>query len=259
VASPFDDIQLAPSEPMPATSTARLVSSDGSHIDLVPMVSTGDLPVILGFTKPKVVLHTGGGYTASVEGLVDFAGNSGASGAPLRIGSIPTPPLVSQDGFESETGSSVGGALIIREGSSLSPVAGSASAYIGPMGAPVPPGTTLTSGLLVRLARQPSDTKLRFSYREVGPLVPLSFDGSAELGSVDGSFASTRIFAPSTAVTQVMLVPGIFVSESDLQVMEVALPDSAATDLVVSINAVPLACTFGPNVTGLLIDDLRLE
>lgn len=87
----------------------------------------------------------------------------------------------------------------------------------------------------------------------------LNFNGSVNVGSVDGPFASTRTFAQSTTVTQVMVVPGTLVSVSDLQVMEVALPDSAATDLVVSIDAVVFSCGLVPPGTGLLIDDLGLE
>jgi hypothetical protein len=259
VTSPFEGIQIFPSEPLPATATARLVSSDGSRVDLLPVLTKDDLPVISSFNKPDVVLHAGGGYSVTFDGLVDFAGHSGSASASLRIGTVSTPPLVPEDGFESATGAVVGGAPVVRDGSSLAPIAGAASAYIETAGAPTPPGATFGSRLFVRLARQPSDTKLRFSYREVGSTLPLGFNGSVDVGSVDGPFAGTRTFAQTMTATQVMVVPGAFVSVSDTQLMEVALPDATANDLIVSIEGVTFSCGFGPPGTGLLIDDLRVE
>jgi hypothetical protein len=257
--TPFGSVLIAPSEPLPATTTARLVSSDGSHVDLVPHLTTGDFPIISSFNSPQVVLHTGVGYTVSVDGLVDFAGNSGEGGALLRIGSIATPPLVAQDGFESVTDASLGGAFVIRTGASLPPIAGTASLYIASMGAPAPAGVGVSSSLFVRLARRPSDTKLRFSYREVGRMMPLSFAGSIIIGSVDGPMMGKSDFAQPTTGSQVEVVPGTVSSVSDTQIMEVALPDSSAEDLVVSIVGTNFTCGFGPPGTGLIIDDLRVE
>jgi hypothetical protein len=257
--SPFDDIQFASSEPLPATATARLISSDGSRVDLIPQLTHGDFPIIWGFSKPAVVLHTGGGYSASVDGTVDFAGNSGAQGASLRIGTFETPPLIPQDGFESAIGPEIGGATIIRQGSLLPPIGGTASAYIGTMGAPAPPGTSVGQGLHVRLARQTGGTKLRFSYRVVEFQVSFGFFGSVAVGSVDGPAARNSAFTQSMTLTQVMFSLGAFVSLSDVEVMEVALPTSTADEFVVSIEGKTFICGARPPGAGLLIDDLRIE
>src|SRR5262249_12091806 len=61
--SPFDAFALGASEPLPATATARLVTADGSDvIDLIPSVIDGAIPIVVGYSKPDVVLRAGEAY-----------------------------------------------------------------------------------------------------------------------------------------------------------------------------------------------------
>ena len=163
-ATPFDSFGLVASEPLPVTATAKLVADDGAAIDLIPQITNGDVPFIVGFTKPEVVLRAGQGYVVTLDGLVDFAGQSDTVGPPLRFTSFVAAPTVAEDGFESATGSVLGGAMVMTAGGAAGDrreTPASTSARKGAPGLDAPNGRSLT----VRLARQAGDTKLRFSYR----------------------------------------------------------------------------------------------
>ena len=64
-ATPFDPIWLSASEPLPAGVTAKLLADDGASIDLVPQILDGDLPVVVAFYKPDIILRAGQGYVPS--------------------------------------------------------------------------------------------------------------------------------------------------------------------------------------------------
>jgi hypothetical protein len=264
VTSPFDAFALSVSEPLPESATAHLVASDGSQFDLVPAFVYGALKVISAFEKPAVVLHPGNGYAVAMGGLVDFAGNAAVDDAPLRVVTIPAAPLIADDGFESATGSPmIGGASLVTAGGPVPPIAGAASVYIGQPGAPalgaVAPGT----GLLVRVPRKATDTKLRFSYCVVwlssGSPSGNGLNVHVYVGSVDGPAAAGVI--PREPSPQGMGASAS-VEVTGVAVMEVPLADASASDLVVSIpGQVAPGCGLvgSPGGLGLLIDDLRAE
>ena len=109
---------------------------------------------------------SGVGLSLAVDQIVDFAGLHASGDPPLRFAYFPTPPLVPQDGFESATGAQVGGATVVSDGP-LPPITGARSLYLGPVGVPAPSGVAVGAALHLRLAVQPGDTTLRFSYRVV--------------------------------------------------------------------------------------------
>src|SRR5262249_33665857 len=67
--NPFDGLTLMASEPLPAAATARLVADDGAAIDLFPQRVDGAVPLVVGFSKPDVVLRAGQGYVVTLDGL----------------------------------------------------------------------------------------------------------------------------------------------------------------------------------------------
>ena len=71
---------------------------------------------------------------------------------------------MAEDGFEFATGDVVGGAMVMTRGA-LPAISGNTSLYIGTPFAPALEGIGNRSSLMVRLARQAGDTKLRFSHR----------------------------------------------------------------------------------------------
>ena len=184
-ATSFDSFSLVASEPLPATATAKLVADDGAAIDLIPQITSGDVPFISAFSKPDVVLRAGQGYVVTLDGLVDFAGQSDKVGPPLRFTAFVAAPTVPEDGFESATGSVLGGAMVMTDGA-LPAIAGHTSLYIGTQGAPAldaPNGRSLA----IRLARQAGDTKLRFSYRVVAPQSATLISALVRVGSEGAS------------------------------------------------------------------------
>jgi hypothetical protein len=252
---PFDMLEAWASEPVPAGATARLVATDGSHVDLVPSFDPDDAELLKYFEKPRTVLHLGVSYELPSDGLVDFAGLAGEADPPLRVGAIPTPPLVPEDGFESAVGPYVGDAAVVR-GAMLPPIAGTTSVYVAGQGAPMSDGVKFGKPLFVRLPRHAGDTKVRFSYRLVSLTYPLSFVTSVKAGSVDGPIAEAP---PVAAITDgPPPAPGGPVI-GPVQEMELALADSVEGEVVVWIQPLVVTCGFAPPGTGMLIDDLRAE
>lgn len=259
--TPFDAFSLATSEPLPTTASARLVADDGAAIDLVPVVVAADtIPLVVGFSKPDVVLRAGHGYGVDLGGLVDFAGHTQGSGPLIRLGSFPAAPNVAQDGFESATGATLGGAMVVT-GAPLPAIAGTTSVYIGGPGAPALDTTTARS-LSVRLSRQAGATTLRLSYRVVGPQSQSFFAGVLHVGSEGASPGSPTYLSlsPPVAAVDSVTVAGQVVYLGVITTLSVPLPDDAGDEVLLVIK--PSDFTCGPTVpiaSGLLIDDLRLE
>jgi len=260
-ATPFDAFGLAVSEPLPATATARLLADDGEAFDLLPQIREGDIPLVAAFLKPNVILRAGQGYVLTLDGLVDFAGLVDTAGPPLRFASFAAAPTVAEDGFEAVTDSALGGAMVMTDGV-LPAIAGRTSLYIGGAGAL---GLDATNGraLMVRLARQAGDTKLRFSCRAVATAAQTPFYGTVRVGSEGGSVPSMGVAAlgDPAGATEMVDVGGRPAFLTPIASFEVALPADSADVVLVSITPVGSVCRFpGTNPgTGLLIDDLRLE
>jgi hypothetical protein len=258
-ATPFDSFGLVTSEPLPATATAKLVADDGAAIDLIPQITSGDLPFVAGFTKPEVVLRAGQGYVVTLDGLVDFAGQSDKAGPPLRLTTFVDPPTVPEDGFESATGSALGGAMVMTAGA-LPAIAGNTSLYIGTKGAPAldaPNGRSLA----VRLARQAGDTKLRFSYRVVAIQSANLISAMVRVGS-EGASPGDAVYGIGNMATptEKLTVGGMPVFASVAAEMEVPLPADATDHVLFVIAPSNIFCFPGGSPSeGLLIDDLRLE
>jgi hypothetical protein len=255
-ATPFDLFGFATSEPLPATATAQLVGADGTAIDLLPSAVDGALPLVVGFSKPDVVLPAGQAYHVTLDGLVDFAGLHAQADPPLGVTSFPAAPTVPEDGFESATGSSLGGAMVMT-GGPLPAIAGNTSLYIGSVGAP---GLDGQRSLMVKLARQAGQTTLRFSYRSVSLQSPPSFSGFLQVGSEGGSADQADYSFATTDPTETLTVAGQTAYASAVATKSVSLP-ADATDQVLVVIA-PFTTSCGPirvQNQGLLIDDLRLE
>ena len=258
-ADPFEAFSVTTSEPLPTTATARLLASDGSHVDLEPVIIAGDIPLVTGFSKPNVVLPYGNGYVVAVDGLVDFAGHAGAADTPLQLTAFETPPLLPEDGFESSSSGQVGGATVISSGGALPPITGARSVYIGAKGAPAPAGIAVGSALLVRLMVQPGDKVLRFSYRMVSPMPGFGFVGTVALGSVGHSVADSHSITPAQSTQTTMLIDGSSVSLSVVATLEIALPVDIDDELVVAFETSRSGCGLPVPPVGLLIDDLCVE
>jgi len=258
--NPFDGFALIASEPLPTSAAARLVADDGAAIDLVPALVDGAVPIVVGFSKPDVVLRAGQGYVVALDGLVDFAGNVDRGGQPLRLATFRDAPLAPEDGFESAVaGSELGGALVVS-GEPLPAIAGTASLYVGskldtPRGVAAP-----LFPLGIRLARQAGDTTLRFTYRTVDLTTTPSFLGLLWVGAEGGATGPAISSFPSTGAVETLTIGAQTIYARAAVTMAVPLPADASDDvLLVVAPATPSLGVFQTPPTGLLIDDVRLE
>jgi hypothetical protein len=257
-ATPFDQVVLAASEPLPTTAVARLVGTDGTAIDLVPTIVDGAVPLVTGFTKPNVVLPAGQGYTVALDGLIDFAGNSDRTGPPLGLASFAAAPVVPEDGFESAGAGVLGGALVMT-GGPLPAIAGNTSLYLGTPAAPLIDSTTGRS-LMVRLARQAGDTVLHFSFRVVGYQPQSVFIGGVIVGTEGGSPGMGQYSISSPGLGDTVVVGTTSVSLGQVGQMAVPLPNDAGDEVLVVFGGTAIsACGFQGINSGLLVDDLRLD
>jgi hypothetical protein len=256
--SPFEGFTLVASEPLPTSASAKLLADDGAAIDLVPQVVDGAIPIVVAFRKPDVVLRAGEGYVVTLDGLVDFAGQSDTGGPPLRLTSFPEAPTVPQDGFESAAGATLGGAMVMT-GGPLPAISGNTSLYIGASGAP---GLDSSNGrtFMARLQRQPGDTKLRFSYRVVAPQAEYVFPGSMWVGSEGASPGQPVSVISSASSVEGLTLAGQPAWATLTAELEANLPADATDTVLLVIEPNNLACSMVavPRV-GLLIDDVRLE
>jgi hypothetical protein len=255
--SSFSQVALVANEPLPLTATAWLTTAAGARIDLQP-VTNEEQTLVVGFSGPGSVLPPADRFFVSQEGLVDFAGQRGTESVEL-LGFF-NPPLVTEDGFESATGPQLGGAAIVTGVGALKPITGSHSLYFGASGAPVPPESSFTPALNLRLAAKPGATKLRFSYRTVS--TTSGHGASVRVGSVGHSSTSTQnsIYANGEG-TKVTWENGGTVTLGPVTMLDVALPADVTDEVVVGFDTRAIVCGgFGPpQQSGVLIDDLRLE
>jgi hypothetical protein len=254
---PFTPFTVLASEPLPATAKARLVGSDGTEVELEPRVEPGVVPLVTGFDKPNVVLSFGGGHVVQLDGLVDFAGRAGTTDAGLRIAGSPTPPLAAEDGFESATGAAFASAAVVTDPTFV--IAGARSLYFGGSSAP-PLGTVAPgAGLLVRLAVQPGDTMVRLSARGVSPTGETGFAGQINIGSVGRAAQPSRGFTAFEPATGVRPPGGAELFLSPPKTFQWPLPDDVSGEVVVSITPTSFECGPAFMVSGMLVDDLRVE
>ena len=256
--NPMHPFTVVASEPLPAGATAQLVADDGAAIDLIPEVVAGSTPLLVGFRKPEVVLRIGHGYTIVSDGMVDFAGHADTGNVPLPFGSIAEAPVVPENGFESVTDATLGGAMVMTAGA-LPSVAGNTSLYIGPAGAPALDAAGGRS-LMVRLARQPGDTVLRFAYRAVTRVRPEAEVAAVWFGSEGASPGPSGTLPAGVLEQEMLTVAGEMVYVGVVASVALALPADAIGEVLVVIEPIDFTCLWRlRHGAGVLIDDLRLE
>ncbi|MDB4981012.1 MAG: hypothetical protein JWM82_1764 [Myxococcales bacterium] len=258
---PLASLSFEASEPLPATVTARLVGApSGDVIPLEPTRIAGPERAIRGFAKPELMLRAGDTYTVSVQGLTDFAGNAGAAPSSTFT-TRAVPPLAAQDGFESLTGDTYGGAGVLADGP-LTAIAGTKSLLLntgfgGGFGfLPYDLGPSLT----VRLAVPKGATVVRFERRLVAPdpTPAAAFVGAVRLASLLRP-VETMMNVAATGF-QVVTLPGAGdVYVSSVATVELPLPPGVTDEVTFEIDGVTFQCGLPPSPTLLVVDDLRVE
>jgi hypothetical protein len=155
------------SEPLPPNTRPMMTSTGGDQV-VFPTPPSSGLPLLDAFIAdlppPPVLLRYGDTYSVLPNGVVDFAGNAATTTAQFQTGAAP--PLAAQDGFESVTDATFGGATVTSGAGNLV-IAGSKSLYVPPQPYPALTSHAARSQLALRLAVPPGATTIRFSYRSV--------------------------------------------------------------------------------------------
>jgi hypothetical protein len=259
---PLAPLVFVASEPLPPPAAASLVGrASGDVVALTPLVVEGSSDgVVRAFAKPDVALRAGEIYDVVTAQLVDFAGLAGAS-TPLHFTTEAAPPLVPEDGFESVTTASLGGAGVLVDGP-LTPLTGRTSLILnsgfgGGFGF-LP--YALGPRLAVRLAVQPGDTVVRFATRVVAATVATSATFYAQLRvGAAGTPVTARANVTADALAKVTLPVDGDVFVGDATTLELALPAGVAGELSFEIDSTSSGCGIPPPSTALIVDDLRVE
>lgn len=151
------------SEPLPPNTRPMMTSTGGDQVVFPTPPSSGLDAFIAYLPPPPVLLRYEDTYSVLPNGVVDFAGNAATTTAQFQTGAAP--PLAAQDGFESVTDATFGGATVIS-GAGNPVIAGSKSLYVPPQPYPFPHHAA-RSQLALRLAVPPGATTIQFSYRTV--------------------------------------------------------------------------------------------
>jgi hypothetical protein len=257
VSDPMGPYQLWTSEPMPDSALARLVGGDGAVAGLVPEVIDGAPTLIASFARPTVTLPPGLAFEALYsDDVVDLAGNVARLGDALRLMDVAQAPRLPPDGFESATGDLLGGASLVRSQPGIT-IAGDASVYISPPGAPTVPGVTTSSKLFARMTVPAGSTKLTLTYRELTMPEGTGAPQTIQLGSV-GRAPAMAADIPTPAGFKAVVWGSQTFQVSDPETLEVTLPDDFGPELVIVIRTRD-ACDAPAGSVGLVVDDLRLQ
>jgi hypothetical protein len=253
---PLQPLTLRASEPLPATTRLALTSAT-DVIQLGSTPSMAPLSAVSAFGKPNVVLRWGTSYIVALDGFRDFAGNLGTTGVPFEIRTIAAPDIAAEDGFESATGTTLGGARIIS-GAGMPVLTGGKSLYAG---------TALTTALgdpgslALRLPVAAGDHFIRFSYQRVsGSSSPSLSPTTLLFGLAGGPPGSMTIPSETAPLTPFALPSGATIYLGAKSTAEIALPANATGEVVIERPLLPATCGLPPPPPpGLLIDDLRVE
>jgi hypothetical protein len=188
--------------------------------------------------------------------LVDFAGNAAAASSAIMFTTRAAPPLVPEDGFESATGTALAGARLLS-GPGAPVLAGNKSLYS-------PGGNTVGTGanrFALRLALQPGDTVIRFSYQLVRSSASAYTTSPAlVVGAVGGAPATTTLRQDTGTYSPVQLPDQSIIYVSATSTAEIPLPAGAAGEIVVELGPIAPGCGLPPPpAAGIILDDLRVE
>jgi hypothetical protein len=255
---PFAAFSVAASEPLPKAARVMLRAPDG---ETIPLEASGTARGFAAtFSKPRVLLRYATQYQVVASDLADLAGNPPIAVGGLVFTTLPRPPLVAEDGFESlADGSTFGGALVLS-GSGEPVIAGAKSLYV-PVYNSV--NTALPVPLVLRLPVGAGDTVVRFSYRAVNGV---SGEATYAMGKEGNTIITIGLIDDPVAQTP-GTIRGSQVMFGPLRTATVPLPPGTPTDTATEImfqrSVQPwygCGSTPAPSIVGgVIIDDLRVE
>ena len=236
IVDPLRPLSLVATEPLPLAARPALVTISGDHaIALVPS-ATDSGPAVFSFESPATLLRYSEQYVVQFAGTADFAGNLARQQDELSFRTLPAPPLIAEDGFESVATATLGGAQIVT-GADAPTIAGARSLYIPPTMGGAGGGQTQVA---LRLAVAPGDSVLRFSYRLVNPS---GFSNTRfAVASPGGTILWTAPEPDSGTTTTQAMFPGSVYPVGPVTTAELPLPADATTEVVFARVVQGLKC-----------------
>jgi hypothetical protein len=253
-ADPLAGFFLAASEPLPATSQARLTAG-GEIVPLVAITPVADL--VTGFDKPSRALRYGTTYQLVVQPWQDLAGNAGGPLPGLRTRAAP--PQIAEDGFEA-AGTSPGGGRLV-DAATLPPITGVRSLLVGALSGYGGGGAPGETRFTARLAVSAGDRVVKLALRAASSLEgTLSSYGTTLRVAVPGGAVAGATF-PTTEATTPQQVGANRVFLGALRTVELPIPAGAAGEVVfdLSVGDLGAGCGLAPPGAAYLVDDLRAE
>jgi hypothetical protein len=250
---PVSALTVIASEPL--TPDARPVLVAGGVSVPLDLPSNASTAFSHDFYGPGTLLRYGQDYQVRVDGITDFAGLPATGGATFTTRAAP--PLVAEDGFESATGTALGGAQVLT-GTGAPALSGASSVYIPPLNSGFGGSRARMTRLALRLAVTAGDTVVRFAYRLV---TPTTRGLSVYVASEGGKIGSAQLGSSAATTTTTATIPGQGdVSLGPLTTAEIPLPPDVGSEVVVfeSVSRWPGGLP-PPPVPGVIIDDLRVE
>ncbi|HET6285037.1 MAG TPA: hypothetical protein VFH73_29030 [Polyangia bacterium] len=256
---PLSGLYIPASEPLAATAVGRLIAG-GEVIDLESYVPTGS-GVVSGFETPRIALRYATTYQMTVAPWSDLAANPG--GALPKVITLPAPPQVAEDGFENET-ATVGGAAVVGA-NVLPPVAGQKSVAVVAGFLSGLPELANSRRFTARLAVGAADTKVRVAFRRFGSVPQAINYGLVMQIAVPGGAIVAAQLPQSEMLSTEYPLPSAVRNEriwlGDVQTIELLVPPGAGSEIVFDAFHAGWGGGCGmplPGV-GILIDDLRAE
>lgn len=253
---PMGYASFGASEPL-VESAASLIGAQGDVFALGAQIREGSPNFTIAFVRSPLMLNWGTTYEVTTEALVDFAGLMGVRSARPTVATPPAPPLVAEDGFESVTATTLGGAAVLG-GATLPALAGAKSLMIaswsgGALG-------TAARQVTLRLPILPGDSVVRFSSRVFAMTSSIPEPSVAEIRvGVPGRDVLDTSFESTATLTEVALGNAGTVYAGPTSTVEVPLPLNAAGEVSFQMSMMTPLCGPLQAQAAVVIDDLRVE
>ena len=252
---PWTPLWVVASEPLSEPQTQPVLRSASGDVITLETQSTVDQFVTV-FGKPSRLLRFGDEYRVSFEGVTDLAGNAALPSAPPRFTTRAAPPLIAQDGFESVTDATLGGAQVLS-GAGAPVLTGARSLYVPPAISLGPSGRQ--TQLVVRLSVGANQHFVRFDFRTVNPAeATISWIAAGIGGEIETATPASEAAVATTPAT----IDGTQVLLGPTRSAEIVLRPDARGEVVVARIAAQGGRCGGPPpppVPGAIIDNLRVE
>lgn len=254
IADPWTAFWVVSSEPLPGQQV-RPVLRSATGDAMVLGAPTGMNTFVRVMAKPSRLLRYSDEYRVTLDGVTDLDGNPPPPTTALTFKTRAPPPLVSEDGFESVTDTTLGGAQVLS-GAGAPTIEGARSLYI-------PPAASIAGRVTQFALRLPilsGNTVLHFSYRSVNP--GDAFGVYFVVASVGGTIGTVTLPADGAGATTPATIDGTQVLLGPILTATMGLPGDAHGEIVLARLAAQAYTCGGPApppVPGLIIDDLYAE